>query len=94
MPGPSSRGVALMLGGMSAFGLTNVGASATDAELQTALQKSGCRTPSIKQLLQRGDMIVFEANCSQSSHRVVTVTCTKQVCRVEEPSREDEPGER
>lgn len=91
---PYSRVAAAFFGGILAFVMTNLSASATDAELQNALQKSGCRTPSIKQLFQRGDTSVFEANCSQSSHRVITVTCTKQVCRVEEPSRENEPGER
>ena len=80
---------------MSASLVTIIGAWATDAELQNALQRSGCRTPSIKQLYHRGEVSVFEANCSQTSHRVVTVTCTKQICRVDEGARDNvSPDER
>ena len=75
--------VALVFGGFGA-------AQATDAELQAALQRASCGSPRIKQLFKRGDLIAYEANCFGSSHRVVTVTCTKTVCHVDEPAREDE----
>ena len=75
--------VALGFGGLGA-------AQATDAELQAALQRAACGSPKIKQLFQRGDLVAYEANCFGSSHRVVTVTCTRSICHVDEPAREDE----
>ncbi len=65
---------------------------ASDAELQAALQRADCGSPTIKQLFQRGDIIAYEANCFGSSHRVVTVTCTKTICHVDEPAQDEERG--
>lgn len=69
-------------------------ARASDAELQSALRGVGCGSPSVKQLYQRGDITVFEANCLRSSHRVVTVMCSRTGCHVDEPEVENGSGER
>ena len=90
----NSRFYISLFGGISACLLAVQGARATDAELQSALQRSGCKIPSIKQLMQRGDVTVFEANCSQTSHRVITVTCTKRICQVDEPVRQEDSSRR
>lgn len=63
----------------------NGAAQASDAELQAALRKAKCGSPTVKQKYQQGDVTVFEANCFRSSHRVITVTCVKSLCHVEEP---------
>ena len=65
---------------------------ATDAELQAALRGANCGSPTIKEVLQRGDFTVFEANCSRTSHRVLTVTCGKSGCHVDEPEPEPQEG--
>lgn len=84
----------VLVGGLLALTALGEHVSASDAELQSALQRSGCNSPTIKQILQRGDITVYEANCSQTSHRVITVTCTKRTCHVAEPGRENEQPRR
>ena len=65
-------------------------AGATDAELQAALRRANCGAPAIKELLRRGDLAVYEANCFRTSHRMITVTCDKNRCHVDEPEPENE----
>ena len=65
-------------------------AQATDAELQAALKGARCGSPTIKQIFQQRDLFAYEANCFGSSHRVLTVTCVKNICDVDEPAGEDE----
>lgn len=64
---------------------STVSAWASDAELQDALRRARCGSPTIKQLSQLGSVTVYEANCFRSSHRVITVTCTVRTCTVHEP---------
>ena len=68
-------------------------ASASDAELQDALRRARCGSPTIKQLSQLGSVTVYEANCFRSSHRVITVTCTARTCTVQEPEGEERDPE-
>lgn len=65
------------------------GARASDAPLQHTLRAAGCLAPSLKQVGQHGDRIVYEANCSGTSHRVLTVTCDGRRCRIDEIGAEE-----
>ena len=70
----------------------SVSGGASDANLNSALLRAGCGSPSIKLLYEREGVTVYEANCSRSSHRVVTVVCTKrQGCHVNQQERDSEP---
>ena len=80
------RDQALQLGAVAGLVAGLSPAQASDAELQRALRQAGCGSPAIRQVLQRSDLTVFEANCFRSSHRILTVTCTRARCRVEEES--------
>lgn len=57
---------------------------ANDAELQNTLRLAGCLMPKIKLLWDQGAINVYEANCAATSHRIVTVTCSRGQCRVDE----------
>lgn len=65
-------------------------ARASDAPLQHALKEADCGSPEVKQIWQRGNITVYEANCVETSHRVLTILCDKQVCRVNDPEPEEE----
>ena len=63
---------------------TAVPLGATDAEVQNTLRLAGCLMPKIKLLWDQGAINVYEANCAATSHRIVTVTCSRGQCRVDE----------
>ena len=65
-------------------------ARASDAPLQHALKEAECISATIRQVWQRGEVTAFEANCSATSHRVLTVVCDKRVCRVDDPEPEED----
>ena len=70
----------------------SVSGRASDADLNSALLRAGCGSPSIKLLYKRDGVTVYEANCFRSSHRLVTVTCAKrQGCHVNQEERDTEP---
>ena len=63
----------------------------SDAALQKALQDAGCITPgSIKKLWSQDELVAYEVNCSGTSHRIVTVTCDSNTCRVTEPRQDQD----
>lgn len=87
----SARSAALLAAAIVVLGAA-VPSHAADAGLQHALRDARCAAPTTKQVLAQGDVAVFEANCFGTSHRVLTVTCVREVCRVDAAQREDEKG--
>ena len=80
-----TRTLAAVSGGFLAVLLvTTLPLRATDAELQNTLRLAGCLMPKIKLLWDQGAINVYEANCAATSHRIVTVTCSRGQCRVDE----------
>lgn len=60
-------------------------ARASDAQLQHALNRAGYLSPTVKQLWDRGEVTVFEANCAGTVPHVLTLLCSRLVCRIDEP---------
>lgn len=67
-------------------------ALARDAELQGFLSRSGCPQARIKLLAEQRGIAVYEANCFNSSHRVLIVACSNGACRLEQPPIDEEDG--
>lgn len=67
-------------------------ALARDAELQGFLSRSGCPQARIKLLAEQRGIAVYEANCLNSSHRVLIVACSNGACRLEQPPIDEEDG--
>ena len=88
-PATPARFAAPLAATMLVLGATVPGHGA-DAGLQQALRQAGCAAPTTKQVLSQQDVAVFEANCFGTSHRVLTVTCVRDACRVDEARRKDE----
>lgn len=55
-------------------------AQASDADLQRALLDSGCVAPQIETVLQQRDLVAYRANCLGTSHKIITIVCTKGRC--------------
>lgn len=55
-------------------------ALASDADLQKALLDSGCAAPRIETVLQQRDLVAYRANCLGTSHKIVTIVCSKGRC--------------
>ncbi|MCR4521637.1 MULTISPECIES: hypothetical protein [Bosea] len=55
-------------------------ALASDADLQKALLDSGCAAPRIETVLQQGDLVAYRANCLGTSHKIITIVCSKGRC--------------
>lgn len=66
-----------------------VGAGARDGELQRALREAECFDAAIRTVAETPRFTIYEANCQRSSHRIVTVTCTKQSCRADPENSDD-----
>ena len=55
-------------------------APASDADLQKALLDSGCAAPRIETVLQQRDLVAYRANCLGTSHKIITIVCSKGQC--------------
>lgn len=55
-------------------------ALASDADLQRALLDSGCVAPQIETVLQQRDLVAYRANCLGTSHKIITIVCSKGRC--------------
>uniref|UniRef100_A0A9E8CJB8 Secreted protein n=1 Tax=Bosea sp. NBC_00436 TaxID=2969620 RepID=A0A9E8CJB8_9HYPH len=55
-------------------------AQASDADLQRALLDRGCVAPLIETVLQQRDLVAYRANCLGTSHKIITVVCSKGRC--------------
>lgn len=53
---------------------------AADADLQKALLDSGCAAPRIETVLQQRDLIAYRATCLGTSHKVITIVCSRGRC--------------
>lgn len=60
--------------------VANSAARASDADLQKALLDSGCVAPRIETLLQQDGLIAYRANCLGTSHKIITIVCSKGRC--------------
>ena len=55
-------------------------ALASDADLQKALLDSGCAVPQIETVLQQRGLVAYRANCLGTSHKIITIVCSKGRC--------------
>lgn len=58
----------------------NSAARASDADLQKTLLESGCVAPQIETVLQQRDLVAYRANCLGTSHKIITIVCSKGRC--------------
>lgn len=68
---PARRGAELVVGSAILPGFQTAGAA--DGDLQHALLDGGCINPPIKTVLSAGKLVVYQANCLGSSHKVIDV---------------------
>lgn len=83
---PARRGAALAVGLVILSSFQTAGAA--DGDLQRALLDSGCINPAIKTMLSTDRLVVYQANCLGSSHKVIEVVCMGVRCSVSDPSTE------
>jgi len=74
---PCPRLAAATLAGLIA---ASSAARASDADLQRALLDSGCVAPRIETVLQQRDLVAYRANCLGTSHKIITIVCSKGRC--------------
>jgi hypothetical protein len=57
-------------------------AHAEDGNLQSFLIRNACLSLVLKETWSSANARIYEANCFASSHRILTVVCTQERCRL------------
>ena len=70
------RNAAILAGSVMA----SASALASDAGLQKALLDSGCAAPRVETVLRQSDLVAYRANCLGSSHKIITIVCSRNRC--------------
>ena len=62
---------------------------ASDGPLRHAIRSAGCLAAAVKEVDRHSHVVVYEARCGGSASRVLTLSCSRDACRIEQPSDDE-----